>query len=97
MHDGGKYGDAGSIHGGRNGQDFNFNSGKTYGVQIDHGQSAAFNTASTTYVDVSRADRGPEYVESNDDSGQRGPSSPYSDNNNVARGSVPPIMRNRGR
>ena len=30
----------------------------SYGVEIPHGQSAAFNNSSTVYVDNSRADRG---------------------------------------
>jgi len=98
MHNSGEYGDPGSIYGGRNGQDFNYTAAKTYGVQIPHGQSAAFNTAETQWVDNSAADRGPEYVEGTSDSGITGSRSrPRSDNDNVGDTSIPPIMRTRGR
>ena len=92
MHNSGEYGDPGSIYGGRNGQDFNFTGGQTYGNQIPHGSSAAFNNPATTWVDNSKANRGPEYVEGNSDSGISGPSSPPYDNNNVAQGNTPPII-----
>jgi hypothetical protein len=34
-----------------------------YGVEIPHGQSAAFNTASTVRIDNGVENRGPEYTE----------------------------------
>jgi len=69
-----------------------------YGVEIPHGSSAAFSNPTVQWVDNGRADRGPEYVEGNSDSGITGSRSrPRSDNNNVGDTSVPPIMRNRGR
>lgn len=96
MHGEMPMGDKGSF-GGRQYAKFQRNSQDGYGVEIPHGQSAAFNTPTTVWVANGRADRGPEFVESNSDAGIIGNGKSAYDNNNVARGSVPPIMRNRGR
>src|SRR6267143_1597105 len=66
--------------GGRQYAEFQKNSNDGYGVEIPHGQSAAFNNASTVWIDNSKANRGPDWVENNSDSGITGPTSPYSDN-----------------
>jgi len=97
MHEEMPMGDMGSF-GGRQYAEFQRNANDGYGVEIPHGQSAAFNVAETMYVDNSLAARGPDFVESTGDSGITGSRSrPRSDNNNVADTSVPPVMRTRGR
>lgn len=61
MHTSGAVGDQGSIYSGRDGQDFNYTKGGTYGVQIAHEDSPGVNVVQNwerTSADVSRADRG---------------------------------------
>jgi hypothetical protein len=98
MHNEMQMGDKGRF-GGNQYAEFQKNANDGYGVEIPHGQSAAFNTASTTWIDNSQANRGADWVENNSDSGITRPGSgAYSNaNDGVNQTSTPPIMRNRGR